>query len=274
MIAARNLRVEVGGACLLDGVSFELRAGEVAAIVGANGAGKSTLLKTLCQEVTPSRGEVKINNRALNDWSHGELARVRAVLPQDSILNFPFTVLEVALLGRTPHARGGESALDYEIARRALEATDALHLAARLYPSLSGGERQRVQLARVLAQIWDAPKTGDRFLLLDEPTSSLDLAHGHSTLAVARRFAREGVGALVVLHDLNLAAQYADRIIVLKGGRVLATGAPAEVLTPEIIAEAYGVRVLVLSHPQIQACPLIVPLAASDAPLRMEQAIA
>lgn len=261
MIEARDLRVEIGGACLLEDVSLEVRAGEVLAVVGANGAGKSTLLKTICGALKRRRGCVTVNGRALEDWSHEALARVRAVLPQDSTLNFPFTVLEVALMGRTPHTRGRETARDYEIARRALEATDAVHLAARLYTSLSGGERQRVQLARVLAQVWDAPPSGERFLLLDEPTSSLDLAHQRSTLSIARRFAREGAGTLVVLHDLNLTAQYADRVIVLKNGRVLATGTPSEVLTADTIAAAYGVPVMVLPHPQSPACPLVVPLA-------------
>lgn len=267
MIRARNITVKVGAKRLLDDVSFEVASGEVVACIGANGAGKSTLLRALCGDARVACGEVSLNNRNLSSIAFGEQARLRAVLPQDSSLAFGFTALEVVLMGRTPHARGhAESKRDYDIANLALEATDAAHLTARIYPGLSGGERQRVQLARVLAQIWDAPTTGNRFLLLDEPTSSLDLAHQHHTLAVARRFARERTGVLVVLHDLNLAAQYADRILVLKNGRVLVQGTPAEVLTAGLIHEAFAIAACVMQHPHL-ACPLVVPLAASQ-PLR------
>jgi iron complex transport system ATP-binding protein len=170
----------------------------------------------------------------------------------------------VALMGRLPHLKGAESARDYEIAHAALEAVEAEHLAERLYTTLSGGEKQRVQLARVLAQIWEArhdetDTDGARFLLLDEPTSNLDLAHQHSTLGVARRFAREGVGVLVILHDLNLAAQYADRILMLNDGRIAHAGSPREVLTRDAIHEVFGVEAIVTRHPSAD-CPLVVPV--------------
>jgi iron complex transport system ATP-binding protein len=130
--------------------------------------------------------------------------------------------------------------------------------AERLYPTLSGGERQRVQFARVLAQLWEAPASGGRYLLLDEPTASLDLAHQHQLLATAQGLARQGVGVLVVLHDLNLAAQYSDQMIVLKAGQRLATGTPHEVLTPDVIQHAFAVSVLVMPHPQL-SYPLVLP---------------
>jgi iron complex transport system ATP-binding protein len=209
--------------------------------------------------------------RALDQWSPIERARVRAVMPQESTLAFPFTVLEVALMGRLPHLRGAEVARDYEVAFLALEAVEARLLAERLYPTLSGGEKQRVQLARVLAQIWEPADSSqrqgeregqrERFLLLDEPTSNLDLAHQHSTLAVARRLAAGGVGVLVVLHDLNLAAQYGDRIVMLKDGRVAQTGRPHDVLTRETILEVFGVEAVVTAHPLFD-CPLVVPIPA------------
>jgi len=250
--------VRIGAKELLAGVSLELRAGELVAVVGPNGAGKSTLRRVLCGDAEPGDGAVWMNGRPLAAWSLIERARVRAVLPQDSTLNFPFTAFEVVLMGRTPHVRGAESAHDYEIARAALAATEAGHLTERLYPTLSGGERQRVQLARVLAQIWEPPADGARYLLLDEPTSNLDLAHQHSTLAIARRFARAGVGVLVIVHDLNLAAQYADRILMLKDGRVVAAGPPAEVLTQAAIRATFDMPVLITRHPALD-CPLVVP---------------
>lgn len=257
MIEARHVYVAIGSKALLEDISLSVNLAEVVAVVGPNGAGKSTLRKALCGDAPLSGGEVLMSGRALADWSLTERAQVRAVMPQDSTLNFPFTVLEVVLLGRTPHLRGAEGLRDYEIARDALEAIDARHLEERLYPTLSGGERQRVQLARVLAQIWEK-STGDRYLLLDEPTSNLDLAHQHSTLAVARRFAHEGIGVLVILHDLNLAAQYADRVVVLNNGKIANYGTPSEVFTRETIYETFALHVMLTKHPSMD-CPLIIP---------------
>lgn len=263
MIEARSLHFTVNAKVLLEDVSIDVRAGEVLAVVGPNGAGKSTLRKVLCGDLQPASGEVWMNKRRLAEWPLLERARVRAVLPQDSTLNFPFTVLEVVLMGRAPHLKGAESAHDYEIARAALDAVEAAHLEDRIYPTLSGGERQRVHLARALAQIWipipSSSHTNDaRYLLLDEPTSNLDLAHQHRTLHVARRFAREGVCVLVILHDLNLAAQYADRIAILCDGSLVALGTPLNVLTPEAIRETFAMPVIVTKHPQLD-CPLIIP---------------
>jgi iron complex transport system ATP-binding protein len=258
LIEARTLSVRIGTKTLLADVSLAVRAGELVAVVGPNGAGKSTLRRVLCGDQQPTAGEVLMDGRPLGAWSLVERARARAVLPQDSTLNFPFTAFEVVLMGRTPHVRGAEEPRDYEIARAALAATEADHLAERLYPTLSGGERQRVQLARVLAQIWEPTPAGTRYLLLDEPTSNLDLAHQHSTLAVARRLAGAGVGVLIILHDLNLAAQYADRIVMLKEGRVTAAGPPDEVLTQTAIHATFAVPVLVTRHPA-RDCPLVVP---------------
>jgi iron complex transport system ATP-binding protein len=195
--------------------------------------------------------------RPLDDWSLIERARVRAVLPQDSTLSFPFTVLEVVLMGRTPHLKGVEGRVDHEIARASLDVVEARHLEQRLYPTLSGGERQRVQFARVLAQIWEPVPGSARYLLLDEPTSSLDLAHQHSSLNTARRLAHEGVGVLVILHDLNLAAQYCDDIVMLKDGRAVCAGTPSGVLTDENIFMTFGVKTLVMQHPTLK-CPLVI----------------
>ena len=262
MIEARHITVEVSGKKLLADVSAKVAAGETVAVVGPNGAGKSTLRRALCADVQVASGEVWMNGRRLEEWTIYERAQVRAVLPQDSTLSFPFTVLEVVLMGRTPHIQGAEGPRDYEIARSALDAVEARHLEERLYPTLSGGERQRVQLARVLAQIWEAPEDGTRYLLLDEPTSNLDLAHQHSTLSVAHALAREGAGVLVILHDLNLAAQYADRIVMLKQGRITASGRPADVFTLEAIQETFDIPVIISKHPHLD-CPLIIPVPST-----------
>ena len=262
MIEARGVTFAIGSTKLLDDVSVTIVPGEVLAVVGPNGAGKSTLRKILTGELLPSAGEVFMGGRPLADWSNRERARIRAVLPQDSTLSFPFVVSEVVLMGRTPHLRGAETAHDREIAAEALRVVEAEHLQDRLYPTLSGGERQRVQLARVLAQIWEAPDQGPRYLLLDEPTANLDLAHQHVTLRIVRRFAGEGVGALVILHDLNLAARYADRVVLLKEARVVAAGTPAEVFTQDTIQQTFDLPVMVIPHPHADQV-VVIPTDSS-----------
>ena len=255
MLTARNLHVRVGRSRLLTDVSLTVAGGEIVAVVGPNGAGKSTLLKALCGDIIPTCGEVVLNGRRLRMWHRRERARVMAVLPQESTLAFPFTVLEVVMMGRTPHAPGGRQ--DQAIARAALEAAGMSAFEQRIYPTLSGGERQRVHVARVLAQVWAEPAEGPCCLLLDEPTANLDLAYQHHTLETFRQVAAKGAGVLAVLHDLNLAAQFADRIVVLRNGRQLACGCPHAVLTPDIIQAAFAFAATVMRHPS-RACPLVV----------------
>jgi iron complex transport system ATP-binding protein len=257
MLEAIDVSLSFQRRALLRGVSLTIRSGEVLALVGVNGAGKSTLLKILAGDRSPDAGRVKLAGRLLPDWSLTELARRRAVLPQDSRLAFPFSALEVVLMGRFPYSGGYPSRQDIRLARAVMEDLDVIHLQDRLYPTLSGGERARVQLSRALCQLLDNGTPEPCALLLDEPTASLDLAHQHTALAAARRFAREENGAVcAVLHDLNLAAQYADRIAVLAEGRIVACGPPWEVLTEAILGSAFEVEVLVGRHPKLD-CPWI-----------------
>jgi iron complex transport system ATP-binding protein len=239
MLIARELGFHRGPRQILSGVAVTLSPGRLTVLLGPNGAGKSTLLKLLAGELTPSVGGVELDGRRLGRWTPGDLARRRAVLPQESRLAFAFPVRDVVMMGRMPHARRGESPRDEEICTLALTRTGAGDLADRLYPALSGGEQQRVQLARVLAQVWE-PQTGvDRLLLLDEPTANLDLAHQHSALSLAREWARAGAAVLAVLHDLNLALTYADDAWVLDHGQLVAAGPIQEVLTKELIASVF-----------------------------------
>lgn len=252
MLKATGLDCARGGCRILEAVDFTLASGEVMAVLGTNGAGKSTLMATLTGEIAAQRGTVELAGRPLAEWSAAERARRLAVLPQSSTLAFPFTCEEVVAMGRMPHETGLQR--DREIVAQAIAAADAAHLARRNYLTLSGGERQRVHLARVLAQIWD---TEDACLLLDEPTASLDLAHQQLALAQARAVATRGGAVLVILHDLNLAARFADRILLLDRGRMLALGDPWDVLQAERIEQVFGVRVQVQPHP-LQNCPLLI----------------
>lgn len=261
MLEARNIDVKIRDKCLLNDVSLCVNPGEVLAVIGPNGAGKSTLLKTLCGDLKPQRGSVAMNGVVLDDWPLSERARVRGVLPQSSTLSFPFTVPEVVAMGRGPRWReNGSADHDRAIVRQAMALTDTDAFRERIYTTLSGGERQRVQLARVLAQIWDPAGNQARYLLLDEPTSALDLAHQHSVLAVARQFAdRQGAGVLAILHDLNLAALYADRIALLHRGRLMASDTPERVLNDALIRDIFGYPVTIAAHPLQPDRPLVIP---------------
>jgi len=199
---------------------------------------------------------VLLNGRPYHDWPREALAKTVGVLPQHSELAFPFSALEVVALGRLPHSTGRKR--DYQIVQQALQAVDGWHLRDAAYPSLSGGEKQRVQLARVLSQIWEDEGYGPRYLLLDEPTSALDLAHQHQTLEIARHWAdQQGVGVLAILHDMNLAATWADRIGLLQEGRLKAVGTVENVLTPALLEPVFGINVTLLQHPH-QNRPLVV----------------
>lgn len=240
---------------LLQDVSLELEAGQVLAVLGPNGAGKTTLINLLCGAVTPTRGNHLFGGQPMADWPINLRARAQAVLPQQSTLNFPYTVEEVILLGRTPHASGADS--DRDILEAVLRATDTLPLRHRLYTRLSGGEKQRVQLGRVLAQVWREQDSDLRLLLLDEPTSALDLSHQALILGELKSMARRGCAVVMIVHDFNLAARYADLCLVLQDGKQRAFGAPAEVFTPALFQEVFSVPVTISRHPTIDI-PLVI----------------
>jgi len=248
------------GHALLRDINFQLEPGDILAIAGPNGAGKSTLLRLISGEVRPDSGTLEFGGKSLSDWPIAELARSMAILPQMSLLNFPYTVEEVVLLGRTPHATG--LARDLQIAAAAMRSTDTLTLRERLYTQLSGGEKQRTQLARVFAQLSaDASITG-HMLLLDEPTSALDLAHQQQVLATVRDLSHAGCAVVLVIHDLNIAASIADRVLVLDGGRQVACGASVDVLTRELFREVFHVDVDITPHP-LHGFPVITPCYAA-----------
>lgn len=250
VLEARGVHVRAGGKELLSGVDIAVRAGAVTALLGPNGAGKSTLLKVLSGTLSPAAGRVTLCGRPLPAWDPGDTARRRAVLLQEFHVPFAFTVEEVAAMGRHPHAGAGHGrAHEHAVVERCLDDAGVLHLRGRELPTLSGGERQRAHWARVLAQLDAGSDLAGKCLLLDEPTASLDPAHQHALLHHARRLARAGCAVLVILHDLNLAAAYADHLVLLRAGRVFAAGAPDEVMTAEILSNAYDIRAGVMRHP-------------------------
>ena len=256
MLESRQLSLSIAGFKLLQDVDLQVCPGEVTAIIGPNGAGKTSLLRLLCGEIKPSSGEVIFDGLSLDQWQPKQLARMLSVLPQGSALNFPFTAREVVMMGRIPHATG--LAKDIEIVDSTLALVGGSYLDKRPYTQMSGGEKQRVQLARVLAQIWEPDTCGDRVLILDEPTSAFDLAHQQLTLEIVKNFVRQGVGVLLVVHDLNLAASCADQLVMLNCGRLVAQGAPEHVLSVDLIEQVFNVTASIGVHPRTGSPMVIV----------------
>ena len=238
MITGQSVSIVRDGRVLVDEVDLELCPGVFTVVIGPNGAGKSTLLKVLSGELTPDRGAVYYHDRPLSRLSAVELAADRAVLPQATTLSFPFTALEVVRMGAVAHGSRDPN----DAARKALARVGLEGFGARAYRSLSGGEQQRVQFARALAQVPDPVEKGRaRALFLDEPTSSLDIGHQIGVLETARDFARGGGAVMAILHDLNLAAEFADHLAVMHRGHIVAQGAPLETIDDAVISAVYGI---------------------------------
>jgi iron complex transport system ATP-binding protein len=247
MLAADHVSLKIDGARLVRKVSVQVQPGQVTAIMGPNGAGKSTLLRLLAGDVMPDTGNITFDGQPLENVSIIERARRRAVVPQRSSIAFGFSVLETVLIGRYPHGGDHARTTDIRIARHALTRAGVAQFESRLVPTLSGGELARVMLARALAQI--DGNSGAAYLLLDELTAALDPAHQHHVLRLLRDMARENeVGVLVILHDLNLAARYADEIVFMRDGSVTARGSADEVLTPALIAATFDVEAVLVPH--------------------------
>ena len=276
MLQAHGIAVQRGERQILSDIDLSLPAGQVIGVLGANGAGKSTLLAALAGELSPSAGRITLNGRPLSAWPAAELASCRAVLPQSPSLQFDLPVATVIGMGAYPHARHTRTgaprtdsrdtaqaaiAEDQRILQRVLALADVQDLYERRYRRLSGGEQQRVHLARVLYQLLLARQGHDeyRVLMLDEPTASLDPRHQlHLLSAVHTLVHEENVAALVIVHDLNLAAGCCDRLLLLGQGRVAVCGTPAQVLTPDTLRQVYGVEATVLPHPNQPGRPLVV----------------
>lgn len=257
---AKKLHVRLSGKEILHGLDFEARSGELTAIIGPNGSGKTTLMRALSNDIAWT-GEILINGAELKRLPAAELAARRAVLPQMSVLSFPFTVHEVVELGLRAGVAGAEVARGRNLVGEALEKVDLNGFGGRIYQELSGGEQQRVQLARVLCQIWAQADDGEpKWLLLDEPVSSLDIRHQLAIMDAAREHAGKG-GVIAVMHDLNLTAMYADRVYVLDGGRVVASGSPRQVLTAQTLSEVFGCALKVDAVPGDDV-PFFLPQAA------------
>jgi iron complex transport system ATP-binding protein len=249
MLAASNITYKIGAKTLLDDVSVAFEPGKLNLIIGPNGAGKSTLIKVLCNQQVAAKGKVTYDGKDIHQFSVADLAKRRAVLSQNIELAFPLTVEEVVMMGRYPHFSGKPQAQDLKACSEAMDFFDVAGMANRNYMTLSGGEKQRVHFARVVAQIWYPPSEGSRYLILDEPLTFLDVFYQFDFMyKVVELIKQQGVVVVGVVHDLNLAARFADQVTLVCNGKILANGSKEEVLSKTNIKAAYHMEADISTH--------------------------
>lgn len=257
MLEAKNISYKIGKKQVLKNVSAEFLPGELNMILGPNGSGKSSFLKIFSGELDDYSGDILYEEKKLKAIRKEELARHRAVMSQQPELSFPLTVDEVVLMGRYPHFSFNPGKKDRAICDEVITRMNLCSFRERNYLTLSGGEKQRVQFARVLAQIWEMPAKGSRYLFLDEPLTSLDINYQQEFLQITRDFANTGAVVVVVIHDINLAVQFADKVLFLQEGAVAAHGKPSFVVTETLVEKVFGVKTTLLTNP-VSGTPLVI----------------
>ncbi|QUM87830.1 heme ABC transporter ATP-binding protein [Moritella sp. 36] len=246
VLHCQQLNYHIAGKCIFNDLNLTLEEGEFLAVLGPNGAGKSSLFKAITGELKPTSGAIFLNGEVRNSISMREIAKTLAVLPQSASLSFAFQVIDVVMMGGLQADCSQAKVKD--LADIILTEQEIEHLRIRSYPTLSGGEKQRVHFARVLLQLAVGNKNKPQLLLLDEPTAALDINYQHQLLKSAKHLAQTGVAVIAVLHDLNLAAKYADRIILLKEGNICANGSAEQVVTTDNIRDVYGYESTVINN--------------------------
>lgn len=257
MLRADNISYSIGKKQMLKNVSARFLPGEFTMIVGPNGSGKSTFLKIFSGEISDFEGTVHYNEKSIHSITKEELAACRAVMSQQTELGFPLTVEEVVMMGRYPHFTFKPGKKDLAVCDEVIGRMNLHSFTGRNYTTLSGGEKQRVQYARVLAQIWEPPANGYRYLFLDEPLNNLDIAYQQDFLQLANHLKNEKTILVAVMHDINLATHYADKILFFKDGALAAAGTPRELVSESLIAEIFNVKTTVIANP-LNGQPLII----------------
>jgi iron complex transport system ATP-binding protein len=257
MLKTENIYYSIEKKLILNGISAEFLPGEFSMILGPNGSGKSSFLKIFSGEISEYDGSVLYKDYKISKIKKEELAKYRAVMSQQPELSFPLMVDEVVMMGRYPHFTFNPGKKDEDICNEVMERMNLSSFKERNYLTLSGGEKQRVQYARVLAQIWEKPKTGSRYLFLDEPLTSLDINYQQEFLQIAREFTKEDTILIAVMHDINLAIQYADKLFFLKEGGLVASGRPKEIINEGLIEKVFNVRSTIINNP-VTGNPLVV----------------
>ncbi|PWJ44307.1 heme ABC transporter ATP-binding protein [Sediminitomix flava] len=254
MLSAKHIHHQIRGNQILSDLNLEVKPGELLSVLGANGAGKSTLLKILTGDTPLSEGQISFDQKGINDFKVTDLAKKRAVLSQNFQLSFPYTVDEVVMMGRLPYSTGVKR--DKELAAEMMDKTNTYQFKDRVFSSLSGGEQQRVQLARALTQLWDeddAPK----YLFLDEPTSNMDIIQQQQVFELVKKLCGDHIGVLAIVHDLNVAAQFSDRMLFIKNGKEVAQGEVEKVFKAWVIEKTFSHPVRMLKCADTD-CPFVV----------------
>ena len=257
MLKTENISYTIGKKNIVKNVSAAFLPGELNMILGPNGSGKSTYLKIFSGEIKEYEGSVYYNDNNISKQRKEEMARCRAVMSQQSELTFPLTVEEVVMMGRYPHFSFNPTKRDDAICEEVIERMDLLPFRERNYQTLSGGERQRVQFARILAQIWEKPEAGSRYLFLDEPLNNLDINYQQEFLQITKSFTTPDTVLVAIMHDINLAMQYADKLFFLKEGSIVRHGKPKEIVNAELIREVFNVSAMIIDHP-VTGVPLVL----------------
>ena len=250
MLSTAGIYYSIGKKLILNGITAEFQPGEFNMILGPNGSGKSTFLKIFSGEISGYAGDILYAQKKINQFKKEELAKCRAVMSQQPELNFPLTVDEVVMMGRYPHFSFNPNKKDEVICDEVMKKMNLLDFRERNYLTLSGGEKQRVQFARVLAQIWETPgENGARYLFLDEPLTSLDINYQQEFLQLATEFCKAGTVLVAVMHDINLATLYGDKLFFLKEGELVKHGKPSDILSTELLYKVFGVNTTLINDP-------------------------
>jgi iron complex transport system ATP-binding protein len=257
MLKTQNIQYSIGKKQILNNISADFLPGEFNMILGPNGSGKSTFLKIFSGEINGYGGSVLYNDKKIIKEKKEALAKYRAVMSQQPELSFPLMVEEVVMMGRYPHFTFNPTKKDEAICSEVMERMNLLSFKERNYLTLSGGEKQRVQFARVLAQIWEQPENGNRYLFLDEPLNSLDINYQQEFLQIAKEFAQQDTVLIAVLHDINLATQYADKLFFLKEGELVAQGKPKEMLNEALLLKVFDIKTTIINNP-VTNNPLVI----------------
>jgi iron complex transport system ATP-binding protein len=257
MLSTNNIRYSIGKKAILNGINIEFLPGEFNIILGPNGSGKSSFLKVFSGEVHNYQGAVLYDGKNIHGIKKDLLAKRRAVMSQQPELSFPLSVTEVVMMGRYPHFNLSPDRIDFRICEEVIELLKLTGFKDRNYLSLSGGEKQRVHFARVLAQVWEQPVDGCRYFFLDEPLTSLDINYQQEFLQIAQSFLNEKTVLIAVLHDINLAIQFGHKLFFLKGGELVASGKPSEIVTASLIETVFDVRSSIIQNP-VSGLPLMI----------------
>jgi len=257
MLRTENISFQIGSKQILKNVSATFLPGEFNMILGPNGSGKSSFLKIFSGEINKFHGTVLYENKKIRELGKQQLAKQRAVMSQEADLVFPLLVEEVVMMGRYPHFNFNPNKKDFAICDEVIGRMNLADFKQRNYMTLSGGEKQRVQFARVLAQVWEEPTDGYRYLFLDEPLNSLDISYQHEFLTLAAELIKHHTVLIAVMHDINLAAHYADNLFFLKEGEMVINGRPKDILTATTVEQVFNIKTTVIENP-VTGKPLVI----------------